>query len=1001
MKHANFYIWNMRRAAAMVLLCCTVLLLGPLANLQAQPPKADLDQARNGNVTNPISPVNWVNGNAGAQNSHYIEGHSIPYRVVMTNLPIGTPITITLGYDIKHSGRHAIDFITHYQNLEPHFPLFGHGAEVVDPRIGYEATTSATANTWPIPVPPMTNTPVPGEPAATFLALDPDLRLMSLFGGDFSGADPIAYVGLGDLSAAQSEVSFSVSFVPTHSTAILAWGGHIGTRFTWGEGNSAGGISGSPYHTRLKGWSLGTLGNQDRSLSAAAVYAPPPCDFSGPESLCLGEEGIFSLDETNPDWTYAWSLIQNGTNAFIVGSNSGPSVTVNSGTQPGSFTVEVTVSIQGSGFVISSVCSTEVFLADSPDCDISGSDVVCPGSTEQYSGPANLSSYAWSISGDGQISGPTDQSSVTVIAGSACPGSYTLTLITTNEAGCESTCQMVVSVNDTQAPVISGVGGPLTIACDEQLVFSNPSASDNCDPDPLLSYEDVTTPGDCPQNYSVTRTWTATDACGNSSQAWQTITVVDDVAPVISGVGASDTIFCPAVPEFSEPWATDNCDPDPSLTYEDDTIPGECENEYTVTRTWTAVDACGNTSTAFQTITVLSNTPPQVVSIEDVVLLTIITFNCDEEVVIDIPEFSSDCDPDPVVSFSRSDGGEWGDPFAPGITTVCFWATDICGNVSDTVCVTIEVLECGDVFCSLTQGFYGNEGGTFCDGLGTVDLINELLGDEGLLLGHNGNTMFFGPGEALCVIGMLPGGGPAQTITGVNTCANHSGVTNNSLFAQTLTLGLNLRLDEELGDVALTSTFWTAESSDCNEEGATPVPDTELSFTIPQSVYDYLLGANGSVTPQGIYDLANLALGQANPSGASLSDIAEAADAINMGFDECRFLAAEPEQEPEELKGALIGGNSNAGNGINLSTYPNPFNSVAIITFSVPESGYARLDVYALTGVRVATLFDGYATAGKVYNFELNGADNLMPGSYITVIRTQSGSKHQKLLKSR
>jgi hypothetical protein len=33
-----------------------------------------------------------------------VEGYSIPYRAVMTSLPVGTPITLILGYDIKHSG---------------------------------------------------------------------------------------------------------------------------------------------------------------------------------------------------------------------------------------------------------------------------------------------------------------------------------------------------------------------------------------------------------------------------------------------------------------------------------------------------------------------------------------------------------------------------------------------------------------------------------------------------------------------------------------------------------------------------------------------------------------------------------------------------------------------------------------------------------------------------------------------------------------------------------
>jgi hypothetical protein len=50
--------------------------------------------------------------------------------------------------------------------------------------------------------------------------------------------------------------------------------------------------------------------------------------------------------------------------------------------------------------------------------------------------------------------------------------------------------------------------------------------------------------------------------------------------------------------EPGEPELTDNCDPDPTVTFED--TPGECET--VVTRTWTATDACGNSSTCTQEI---------------------------------------------------------------------------------------------------------------------------------------------------------------------------------------------------------------------------------------------------------------------------------------------------------------------------------------------------------------------------------------------------------------
>jgi hypothetical protein len=79
------------------------------------PQAADLDQARNGTASSPTSPVHYQNGNAGAQNSHYIEGHSIAYRLHLTNLTTAPPAdthSVVIEWDIKHSSRNAIDYIT-------------------------------------------------------------------------------------------------------------------------------------------------------------------------------------------------------------------------------------------------------------------------------------------------------------------------------------------------------------------------------------------------------------------------------------------------------------------------------------------------------------------------------------------------------------------------------------------------------------------------------------------------------------------------------------------------------------------------------------------------------------------------------------------------------------------------------------------------------------------------------------------------------------------------
>ncbi|MBL7794274.1 MAG: hypothetical protein JNK77_18225, partial [Saprospiraceae bacterium] len=88
--------------------------------------------------------------------------------------------------------------------------------------------------------------------------------------------------------------------------------------------------------------------------------------------------------------------------------------------------------------------------------------------------------------------------------------------------------------NNDAAPVIT-CPGPITISCDASQLPANTgmaTASDNCSPQPTLGYTDATTPGSCVGNYTIARTWKATDNTGDMSTCIQTITVVDNTPPV-------------------------------------------------------------------------------------------------------------------------------------------------------------------------------------------------------------------------------------------------------------------------------------------------------------------------------------------------------------------------------------------------------------------------------------------------------------------------------------
>jgi hypothetical protein len=73
-----------------------------------------------------------------------------------------------------------------------------------------------------------------------------------------------------------------------------------------------------------------------------------------------------------------------------------------------------------------------------------------------------------------------------------------------------------------------------------------------------------------------------------------------------------------------------------------------------------------------------------------------------------------------------------------------------------------------------------------------------------------------------------------------------------------------------------------------------------------------------------------------------------------------------------------------------FQNYPNPFNPSTTIKFSVENVGHAQLDVFDITGQKVATLFSDAAEPGRYYTVTFNGS-KFSSGVYF--YRLQSGRK--------
>ncbi|WP_198528525.1 hypothetical protein, partial [Flavobacterium sp. Root420] len=125
------------------------------------------------------------------------------------------------------------------------------------------------------------------------------------------------------------------------------------------------------------------------------------------------------------------------------------------------------------------------------DCSITGTTgPVCLSSSNNYMAPANMTTYAWSLpaatANGATITSASNAQNVTVLAGSTCNTTFKLVLTTTLN-GCSSTCEKIVTVNDTTAPtwITASTALNVTLQCSDTAGLATaqnqaPVATDNC-----------------------------------------------------------------------------------------------------------------------------------------------------------------------------------------------------------------------------------------------------------------------------------------------------------------------------------------------------------------------------------------------------------------------------------------------------------------------------------------------------------------------------------------
>ena len=179
-----------------------------------------------------------------------------------------------------------------------------------------------------------------------------------------------------------------------------------------------------------------------------------------------------------------------------------------------------------------------------------------------------------------------------IVEGNAT-GNYVVirTFTATDDAGNSAAATQTITVEDTTAPEFTSVPADYTAECSDELVLEEATASDNCN-GAVISVDSETIAGDATGNYTVVRTFTATDDAGNSSSATQTITVQDTTAPELT-IPADYSAECTEELILDDASASDNCGL-VTIALSEETISGDCAGTFTLVRTFTATDDAGN-----------------------------------------------------------------------------------------------------------------------------------------------------------------------------------------------------------------------------------------------------------------------------------------------------------------------------------------------------------------------------------------------------------------------
>jgi len=297
---------------------------------------------------------------------------------------------------------------------------------------------------------------------------------------------------------------------------------------------------------------------------------------------------------------------------------------------------------------------------------------------------------------DGAIESITQSPAAGTVVGL---GVHTVTITVTDDDTNETTCNTDVTVIDLTNPTASDLA-PINVECAADIpapdIMLVSDAADNCGPPVVTWVDDVSDGNSCPE--IITRTYSVTDASGNSINVIQLITVNDITAPTVVcqditvQIGASGTVSILA--SQIDNGSFDNCGIESMWL---DVYDFDCTHVGPNLINLFARDSCGTIASCAATVTVEDNIPPVITCPGDE-MQTAVAGNCSMVVNGIAPLFSTDNCSNATISY-RLEGATTGSgvddvsgtAFNKGVTTVWYKITDPNGN-ADSCSFDITVL---------------------------------------------------------------------------------------------------------------------------------------------------------------------------------------------------------------------------------------------------------------------------------------------------------------------